>query len=351
MFFKSKKLIGLDIGTANIKMAEVDFARKGSTLVNFAIKPTPPRSISGGELTDPAAISETIKSMVIALKSKRKAAAVGLWGTSIITKRITIPTMDEKLVGGQIRWEAEQYIPFDINEVNIDFKILKNFQTSPETLDILLVAARQDIALLYQDIVQSAGLTCAVVDVGGFALANCYLNNWPSQKGQPVALMNLGASISNFVVIENGEVVFCRDIPVGGLTYTTEIQKGMSISLEEAEAMKISACTGQAAPEDVGKIIANTHEVIGEEIQSSLDFFVNTTPGLPVQQCYVTGGASRTSGLLNYLSQHTKMGFQIFDPFKSVRLNDRNLTAGYVSEIRDFASIAVGLGLRASGDA
>lgn len=349
MFFQSKKLIGLDIGTANIKIAEVDYSRRGSSLNNFVIKPTPPRAIQGGELSDPAAISETIKSMISASHSKRKNASIGLWGTSLITKRITIPIMDEKLVGGQIRWEAEQYIPFDINDVNIDFKILKNFQSSPDTLDILLVAARQDVALLYQDIVQSAGLTCAVIDVGGFALANCFLNNWGAQRGQTVALVNLGASVSNFVVVENGEVVFCRDIPVGGLTYTTEIHKGMGISFEEAEAMKISACTGQAAPEEVSKIIQNTHDVISEEVQSSLDFFINTTPGLPVQQCFVTGGASRTTGLINHLAGHTKMSFQIFDPFKNIKV-DRNLTAGYLGEIRDFAAIALGLGLRAVGD-
>src|SRR6185436_10678130 len=116
--------------------------------------------------------------------------------TSVISKRIAIPMMDEKLVSGQIRWEAEQYIPFDINEVNIDYKILRQFQTSPETMDILLVAARQDIAFLYQDIVQSAGLECSVIDVSGFALANCYLNNWGSTKGQTVALMNIGAAIT-----------------------------------------------------------------------------------------------------------------------------------------------------------
>ena len=351
MFFQSKKLIGLDIGTANIKMAEVDFNRKGSTLVNFSIMPTPSRAINGGEIADPAAISDTIKMMIANLKTKRKAIATGLWGTSVITKRITIPIMDEKLVGGQIRWEAEQYIPFDINEVNIDFKILKSFQSSPENLDILLVAARQDIAFLYQDLVQSAGLNCSVIDVSGFSLANCFLNNWGAQKGQTVALMNIGAAVTNFVVVENGEVIFCRDIPVGGLTYTGEIHKSMGMSFEEAEAMKISACTGQAAPEEVGKILQTTHEVIAEEVQSSLDFFVNTTPGLPVQQCLVTGGASRTTGLINYLSQHTKMNFQIFDPFRTVKINDRQLTADYVSEIRDFASIAVGLGMRAQGDA
>jgi type IV pilus assembly protein PilM len=162
--------------------------------------------------------------------------------------------------------------------------------------------------------------------------------------------MNIGSLITNFVVIENGEIVFCRDIPVGGQTYTSEIQKAMGISLEEAETMKISACTGQPAPEEVVRVITSTHEAIGEEVQSSLDFFVNTTPGLPVQQCFVTGGASRTSGLVNHLGQQTKMNFQIFDPFRSVEINTKTLTPSFISEVRDFAATAVGLGMRVTGD-
>lgn len=350
MFFGRKKLIGLDIGTANIKMAEVDYSRKKSTLLNFMVSPTPPRSINGGELVDPAAISDAIKAMFGNFKSKRKSMAAGLWGTSVITKRISIPQMDEKLVGGQIRWEAEQYIPFDINDVNIDFRILHNFTASPDTMEVMLVAARQEIAYLYRDIVQSAGLQCGIVDVSGFALANTYLNNWNSEKGQTIALLNFGAAVTNFVVVENSEVVFCRDIPVGGLTYSGEIQKSMGISIEEAEAMKISACTGQAAPEEVNKIIQSSHELIGEEVQSSLDFFLNTTPGLPVTQCFVTGGASRTTGLLNFLSQHTKMNFEVFDPFRAIKIGGRNLDQSYINEVRDYASVAVGLGLRQVGD-
>lgn len=351
MFFQSKKLIGLDIGTANIKLAELDVSRKSGTLSGFMITPTPPKAINGGEITDPAAVSAALKGMITNSKTKRKGVSVGLWGTSVITKRISIPQMDEKLVGGQIRFEAEQYIPFDINEVNIDYKTLKNFHSSPETMDILLVAARQEMAFLYQDIVQSAGLQCSVIDVSGFALANAFMQNWGEQKGQTVAMMNIGAAITNFVVIESGEVIFCRDIPVGGLTYTSEIHKAMGISMEEAEAMKISACTGQAAPDEVTKVISSTHEMIAEEVQSSLDFFVNTTPGLPVQQCFVSGGASRTTGLINFLGQQTKLNFEIFNPFKSVRINEKVFTSGYINEIRDFAAIAIGLGLRASGDA
>lgn len=350
MFWKSKKLIGLDIGTANIKMAEVDYSRRNATLVNFVVSPTPARAIVGGEVTEPGAISETLRTMYASLNTKRKSVAVSLWGTSIITKRITVPNMEEKLIGGQIRWEAEQYIPFDINEVNIDFNVLKTFRTSPDSMDILLVAARQDVAFMYQDIVQSAGLECAVVDVAGFSLANCFSHGWGAPKGQTVALLNVGAAITNFVVIESGEIIFCRDIPVGGSTYTAEIQKGMGMSWEEAEALKISACTGQAAPEEVTKIIQSTHDMLSEEIQSSLDFFTNTTPGLPVQQCFVTGGASRTVGLLNHIGQSAKLGFEILDPFRNVKVNSRLMTPQYVGEVRDFAAIAMGLGMRAIGD-
>ena len=351
MFFQSKKLVGLDIGTANIKMAEMDVNRRGGgTLLNFVVVPTPERAINAGEIIDPGAISDVLKGILNTSPTKRKNASVGMWGTSVITKRITIPLMDEKLVAGQMRWEAEQYIPFDINEVNIDFTTLKSFKTSPDTMDVLLVAARQDMAFLYRDIVQSAGLNCSVIDVSGFALANCFLSNWGSQKGQTVALLNIGAAITNFVVVEDGEVVFCRDIPVGGLTYTSEIQKTMGISFAEAEAMKISACTGQAAPEEVMRVINDSHVILAEEIQSSFDFFVNTTPGLPVKQCFVSGGASRTNGLLKYISDNSKLTLEIFNPFKSIKVNEKNLSPTFVSEVADFASIAVGLAMRTVGD-
>lgn len=351
MFFKSKKLIGLDIGTANIKMAEMEVGRRSAKLTRFHIAPTPARAIAGGEIVEPAALSDAVKSMSFELASKRKNVAVGLWGTSVITKRITIPKMDASLVGGQIRWEAEQYIPFDINEVNIDFKILKQFNSSADSMDVLLVAARQDMAFLYQDIVQGAGLNCSVIDVSAFALANSYLLNHDNPPGQAIAILNVGAAITSFVVVEGGEVVFARDIPVGGLTYSSEIHKTMGISLEEAENMKLSACNGQAAPDDVMKIIQATHPTVTEEVQGSLDFFLNTTPGVQLSHCVVTGGASRTSGLVKQLSEVTRQRFEPFNPFQRVTCTDRSMTSDYIGEIREFAAVALGLGARAVGDA
>lgn len=350
MIFKSKKVLGLDIGTSTIKLAELEVSRRGATLHRFALSPTPAGAIAGGEITSPALVSDVVKNLATELKSSRKNVSAGLWGTSVIVKRITIPQMEEKLVAGQIRWEAEQYIPFDINEVNIDFEVLQNYHSNPDSMDVLLVAARQEATYLYQDIVHGAGLQCSILDLGGFALANCFQKNWES-KGQTIGLLNIGAGITNFVVVENGEIVFCRDIPVGGLTYTSEIQKGMGISLEEAEAMKISAATGQAAPEEVNQIIYATHDVVVEEIQGSIDFFLNTTPGVPVQQFFITGGGSRTPGLLQAISKQAKVPIEPLDPLKQIKVNEKNLNSGFIAEIRDFASIAIGLGLRAVGDA
>lgn len=349
MFFSSNKILGLDIGSSTIKLAEIETSRRGITLNGFALCPTPPKAVAG-DIVEPMAISDAVRGLFTELGTKRKNVNSGLWGSSVIVKRISIPQMDEKLVGGQIRWEAEQYIPFDINEVNIDFKVLKGYRSNPETMDILLVAARHDAAYIHQDIVRGAGLNCSILDIGGFALANCFMKNFNMGKGQTVALLNIGASLTNFVVVENGEVVFCRDIPVGGIHYTTEIQKGMGISFEEAESMKISASTGGAAPDEVMHIITRTHDAISEEIQSSFDFFLNTTPGIPVQQCFVTGGASKTPNLLGSLSRQTKIHMDTLDPLRNVKINERALNPGFVSEIRDFAAVAVGLGCRTVGD-
>lgn len=350
MFFKSKKLIGLDIGTSSIKMAELDVSRRGASLKAFAMVPTPSQSVVGGDIIQPQLISEAVAALAAELKSKKTSIATGLWGTSVIVKKISIPKMDEKLVAEQIRWEAEQYIPFDVNEVNLEFEILKASRQSAETMDVLLVAARQENLFKYVEIVEGAGLQCAVIDVGGFALANCFEKNYGPIPGQNVAVMNIGASVTNFVVIENGEVVFCRDIPVGGLTYTGDIQKAMGISFEEAEAMKISLSSGQPTPEEVSAVIQAAHETVSEEINGSIDFFTNTSQGGTISQCYITGGGSRTPGLITHLSNYIKIPCDVFDPFHKIGHSDKALSPSYIAQIRDFAAVAMGLGLRLQGD-
>lgn len=352
MFFGSKNLIGLDIGSSTIKIAEVSLSRSGGATLNaFAIAATPPGSVIAGDIVDPAAVAQAVESMVAQFPSKIKSVATALWGSSVIVKRITIPRMDEKVVGDQIRWEAEQYIPFDINEVNLAYTVLRHASQNPDTMDILLVAARQEHVMKYVEVVESAGLQCSVLDVGGFALANCFEANYRSEQGSTIALLNLGASVSNLVLVEGGDVVFCRDLSVGGLTYTNELQKTLSTTSEEAEAMKLSVSSGQPAPDEAAQAVRLAHEMISDEVQASFDFFANTAAASSIRKCYISGGASRTPGLVEHLGKTLNIGVVQFNPFHKVQINGKNLSSAYAEDIKDFAPAAIGLGLRKPGDA
>jgi len=349
-FFGSKKILGLDIGNTTIKLAEVEVGRTGAMLNSFAMTTTPPQSVAAGDIVDTSSVAQTVAALYQELGTKRRHVAVALWGSSVIVKKISIPRMDEKVVGEQIRWEAEQYIPFDINEVNLAYKILKGLPQSPETMDILVVAARREQAFKYAEVIEGAGLQCSILDVGGFALANCFEANYGVFQDQAIALLNIGASATNLVIVESGEVVFCRDLPVGGLTYTGEIQKALSVSIEEAESIKLSACSGQEAPEEVPNILRATNELLAEEFRGSFDFFLNTNANTTLKKCYLSGGGSRVPGLKEHFAQAFNMPAETIDPLLGVKMSGRNITPEFAAEIRDFLPVSLGLGLRKVGD-
>lgn len=349
MFFKSKKVIGLDIGTSSIKLAEMDFNGKSAELLSFGFAPTPPNSVSGGEIIDIASVGMAIQSLVSEVKTKRKTVATAMWGTAVIVKKITIPKMDKKLVKEQIRFEAEQYIPFDINNISLAHHILSS-SNSPDTMDILLIAAQNELVGQYTQVIEVCGLTCGVLDVSGFALANAFEMNYGKIPREVVGILNFGASITNFVVLQNGEVIFCRDIPVGGMNYTNEIHKAMGITVSEAEALKLSAMSRREVPDEVHSIISSTNEAVTEEIRSSLDFLSATTNGLVLNRCYYTGGSSATSGLIETVSRVNSVMMQPFNPFLRVKTNSRKFSPEYLDQISSFAGVATGLALRKVGD-
>lgn len=349
MFFRSKKVIGLDIGSSSIKIAEMDVSRAGAVLNSFAIAPTPPNSVTGGEIHDIASIGMAIQSLLNDIKSKRKSVATAMWGTAVIVKKITIPRIDRKMIKDQIRFEAEQYIPFDINSISLAHHVL-NTSASPDTMDILLVAAQNELVMQYNQVIEIIGLRCSVLDVSGFALANSFEVNYGKLPGEVVGLLNFGASITNFVVISNGEVIFCRDIPVGGANYTNEIQKSMGVTLPEAEALKLSASGRREVPDEVHSIISATNEAVTEEVRNSLDFLSATTNGMNLTRCFFTGGSSSTTGLIDALGRATGVGFEAFNPFARIKANKR-FSPEYLGQIRNFAGVVTGLALRQEGDA
>jgi type IV pilus assembly protein PilM len=348
MFFKSNKVIGLDIGTSSIKLAEMDFSAKGAQLLSFGFVPTPANAVSGGEIQDIAGVGVAIQSLLSEIKSKRKIASTAVWGTAVIVKKITIPKMDKKLIQDQIRFEAEQYIPFDINNISLAHHILSTGH-SADTMDILLIAAQNEIVGQYTQVIELGGLSCGVLDVSGFALANSFEMNYGKFMGEAVGLLNFGAAITNFVVVQNGEVVFCRDIPVGGADYTNEIHKAMGVTVGEAEALKLSAVSRRDVPDEVHSVISATNESVAEEIRSSLDFLSATTNGLVLSRAYYTGGSSVTSGLAETISRVANVQTELFNPFNRIKANVKKFSPEYLQQISPYAGVVTGLGLRKLG--
>lgn len=348
-FLGKKKLIGLDIGSSSIKIAELDVSRKKSSLLALGIVPTPPQSFAGGDITNAQSLSEAVRQLLAKTKTKRTNVATGLGGTSVIVKRVAIPKMDEKLIPEQIRWEAEQYIPYDINEVNLGFEVLKKTGIPSENMDLLLVAAVQGHVFKYVELMTMAGLNCSVLDVAGFALANAFKANYGDMEGQCVALLNIGAAATTMVVVDNGEVVYCRDIPVGGLNYTSDLQKTLNISSEEAESIKLSLGKGEGAPAEAQAIVQTTHDIVSDEIKASFDFFLNSANSHSITRTFVTGGGAKTIGLLDRLTKISPC--EKLDPFFNLNVNSKTFSKEYLSQMSDFAAVAVGLGLREMGDA
>ncbi len=348
MLFGGKKFLGLDLGSSSIKMAELEVSRKSATLLSFGFAPTPTGSISGGEISDVERLATAVSALHTELDTKRKNTVTGMWGTSVIVKKISMPVMDDNLLAEQVRWEAEQYIPFDINEVSLEYQKLP-VQAGTDTMDVVLVAAKTDLVYRYVEVVQVAGLECSVLDVSGFALANCFEFNYGRQPGQ-IALLNIGASVTNFVVMDDSHPVFTRDIPVGGFNYNSDIQTEMNVSAEEAESLKVSAALSQPVPSDVHRIMTNTTDHIAQEIHSTFDFYNATSNQAAISKIYVCGGSSGFAALSRAISQKVGVQVESLDPFLKVKYNEKKFTADFIQQIKPFAALAIGLALRKGND-
>jgi len=348
-FFGSKKLLGLDIGVSSIKLAEVEISRNGVTLISFGFTPTPEGSITGGEIVDPFSVASAVTSLVKQTRTKIKKACTAMWGSAVITKKISIPKIDEKLLPDQLKWEAEQYIPFDIKDINLQYQILRNIPPpNAEQMNVLLIGAKRDYVLRYAEVVETAGLECSIIDVAGFALANCFLVNYPDYEDKSIVVLNVGAGVTNFVVIEKSEATFSRDIAVGGNTYTSDIQRTMNVSLQEAEGLKVSASTGQAVPQEVTDAINQTNELVAEEIRRSFDFFLATSAEAHIEKIFVTGGGIGTPGLFEHIKNILNLPLENFNPFVNVRAA-RTFTQEYLHQIAPYAGVGIGLAMRQEG--
>jgi type IV pilus assembly protein PilM len=352
LFGSKKGLVGVDIGSSAVKAVELKVGGKGGDeyqLLNIGLEGLPPEAIVDGAIMDSGAVIDALQNLFQDNRIKTTDCATGVSGNAVIVKKISLPQMSEEELAESIHWEAEQYIPFDIQDVQLDYEVVEGGEAAGN-MDVLLVAVKKDKISEYTSAITQAGRNPIIVDVDVFALQNCYEVNYVPDPGRAVALLNIGASIMNVNVVRDGSSVFNRDIAVGGNQYTDAIQKDLNLSFEQAEALKHGEQVDGASPDSLVPIFQAVSENITTEIQRTFDFFRATSQDDRVDQIYLSGGAAKVHGLRDLLTDRLDAPVELLNPFLNVRYNEKDFDPDFLDDIGPSAAIAVGLAVRRVGD-
>jgi type IV pilus assembly protein PilM len=352
VFRKPRNVVGLDIGSSAVKAVEIKAAGKGYRVVAFGHEPVPVDSIVDGAIIDAGAVADAIRRVFDGKKGfKTKEVCASLSGNAVIVKKITLPVMTPSELDDSIAWEAEQYIPFDIQDVNLDYQILDP-GTGPDSngsMEVLLVAAKKEKISDYTSVIAQAGRTPVVVDVDAFALQNAYEANFGLDPREVVVLMNAGASAVNINILQGDQSVFTRDISMGGNAYTEAVQKELNLPFESAEQVKKGIPVDGATFEEVRPMLHAVTDNVLLEIQKTFDFFKATVSSEQIDRIVLSGGASRVDGFNDMLLDRFGVPVEDFNPFSAIAWDAKKLS-GDPLEVAPTAAVAVGLALRRVGD-
>ncbi|MBN1363370.1 MAG: type IV pilus assembly protein PilM [Syntrophaceae bacterium] len=354
IFSGKKMLVGLDIGSSSIKLAEVISSAKGHYLNRFCEVPLTKGTIIDGILADANTLSSKIKEIFKLAKCGRKGIVTSLAGNSVIIKKVTLERMNESELRDLIHDEAGKYLPFDnMDDVNYDFQILGENNYNPNQIDIVIVAAKKEIVNSYMDAATAAGQNIEIVDVAPFVLETLYGVNYEFDNEEIVVLINIGASTTGINVVKGGTSVFTRDFALAGNSITEAVQeKYKSATFEDAEKLKVEGLSQGSEGDilDLKNNILQFAQPICMEIERSIDYFRSTFGGEDIKQILLAGGSARIPNLAKHLSEMLNVKTEIIDPFLKINYNKRNIDAKNLENIKPVAATAIGLGLRKIGD-
>jgi len=343
---KVKNLVGVDIGSSSVKAVELQ--KKGSSLQLASLGYENLRSdtIVDGQIMELNNVSDVITSIFTEHKIKTSQVVAGVSGHSVIVKNIMVPKMSEEELRESFSWHAEEHIPFDIADVNLDYQITG---TADDALSVLMAACKSDKIANVKQAIQLAGKQPVVIDVDTFALQNCYEVNYRPAPGTVVALLNIGAATMNINILNGSRSVFARDASVGGSQYTSLLQKELGLSFEQAEAVK----RGMPLPEGIEErptqpIIETVSDILALEIQKTMDFYRATAEEgeSAIQKILLSGGGAKLPGLSDFLSKRFEIPVEFFDPFRQIDVDERRFDPDYMREVVPEMAVAVGLALR-----
>lgn len=344
MFFGGRSSIGLDIGSGYLKVVQLKDTKGGYELELFDMLALPPELIVDGSIIDSLRLADSLKELSRKSRIKTKDVAISIAGhSSVIIKRVSLPDMSEEELSESIKFEAEQYIPFDIEDVNLDFQILGP-KEEPGQMDVILVAVKKDIINEYLSVVKEAGFNCQIVDVNSFALENIYEINYEIETNNNIALVNIGASTINMNILKGGISVFTRDSAVGSNLHTEVLQREFNLTYEVAERLKRGEPVENVSSHDAFSVMELASEEIIGEVNRSLEYFHED-----INEIALSGGCALIKDFPKLLAEKVGVETKVIQPFKNIKI-PKKFDLTYIEEMAPIAAVAAGLALRRPGD-
>lgn len=349
IFGPKNQLVGLDIGSRTIKAAEAVEGKSGWGLKTFGSIDLVPGAIEEGIIKDPQAVAGAIRELFNLYNIKQQNVAISIGGYSVIVKNITVQNMPEEQLYDSLNFEAEQYIPFDINDVNLDFQILGEAEHNPNQMNVLLVAAKKDMVNDYINLIDLAQLNLCIIDIDAFALQNIFETNH-KEAGENTALIDIGASKTSLNILKNKVSVFMRDVSLGCNQINQKIVSLVNCSMTEAEDLKLSDNKDKISPDDLKQIESTVVSDWCNEIRRALDFFYSTNPEDQIKQIILSGGGANIKEFRESLAIQTSAEVKTINPFEVFEIQGNRLDSAYLKKIAPQAAIAMGLAIRRVDD-
>ncbi|MCC6932779.1 MAG: type IV pilus assembly protein PilM [Deltaproteobacteria bacterium] len=340
--------VSVDIGSNTTKIMQLDISEAKPKLITAALAPTPSNVVSNNAISKPDEVVETLKSLLETNKVSSKKAIIVVPGPCAFTKRVTLAQTSVKELAHNIKFEAANYIPHNIDAVYLDFQVVKS--NGKSTMDVLLVAVKKEIVATYLSVVEGAGLEPMILDVDYFALESMWEQNHIDDGDRTVALLNIGARYTSVLIKQSGMILFYGDIGLGGRLYTDALCEALQIKPKEAEQIKAGVVDEKFDVNVINETVERTTDHIAGELQRQLGFFWNASgASKSIEKIYLTGGGIQAAGLLEELQLRTKVSCELVNSFKEINC-PATFSANYLKEINSVMSVSVGLAMRRLGD-
>lgn len=339
--------MGLDIGSTCIKVAELNISKKGNALQKFAMAPVDANAIVEGRIMDMEGLAAAIRNLLRSQAIKEKKVAISTGGHSVVVKTINTAKVEEKELHRRIRAEAEQYIPYDIDDVNIDYQILGDSEFSPDQMNVLLVAVKKDLVAEYIELIQMAGLNACIIDVDTFALQNIYETLPDNDPGKVTMLLDVGASKTSLNILRNNHSVMMRDMMIG----CNQMMDAMAERYGMDATTSRNTVLGLADPPDgMDEILTQVSNGWCSEICEVIHTFESGANDEKVQKIVVSGGGGYVAGLYRALASELDVPVSGIDPFGGLTVDPNRFPDEELARVRLQAPIALGLAMRRVDD-